>query len=75
MSGCTIVVSNIPRDMDLHVLRNDMGSYGTIVRWAMSPGPMRVYARYETREMAAAAISGLREHRRLLVDYVTTPDT
>ena len=54
--------------MDLDVLRADMESYGTLVRWAMPPGPVHVYAVYETKEMASAAMAGLRENRRLVVE-------
>jgi len=61
--------------MDLLALRNDMKSYGTIVRWAAPTGQVHVYARYETDDMAAAAILGLRENRRLLIDYATTTGT
>jgi len=62
-------VTNIPRDMDLALLKNDMESYGTVIRWAAPPGPKHVYVVYETREMAIAAMVGLREHRRLVVNH------
>ena len=65
--GCTVKVTNIPRDMDLESLRNDMRSYGTIARWAVIPGQVHVYAVYETPKMANAALIGLREHRRLII--------
>ena len=61
-------VSNIPRGMDLRVLRADMESYGTVVTWAAPPGALHVYAVYETKEMASRATQGLREHRRIIVE-------
>jgi len=54
--------------MDMGVLQNEMESYGHIRRWVMPPGPVHVYAVYETKEMASAAMAGLREHRRLIVE-------
>ena len=67
MAGCTLKVTNIPGEMDLRLLRSDMDTYGKVLRWATPPGPVHVYVVYETREMAAAAMVGLREHRRLVV--------
>lgn len=64
------MVANIPRDMDLKSLRDDMRSYGTIMRWAVIPGQVHVYAVYETPSMANASVLGMREHRRLLVNLV-----
>lgn len=64
------MVTNIPRDMDLSTLREDMRSYGNIVRWAVIPGQVQVYAVYDTPTMANAAVLGLREHRRLVVSQV-----
>lgn len=56
--------------MDIGSLRDDMRSYGTIVRWAVIPGQVHVYAVYETPVMANAAVLGLREHRRLIISFV-----
>lgn len=68
LDGCTLKITNIPRDMDLRALRGDMESYGTLVRWATPPGPVHVYAAFETTDMARAAMAGLRENRRLVVE-------
>ena len=67
--GCTLRITNIPRDMQLRALKGDMESYGTITRWVTPPGPVHVYAVYENEDMACAALIGLREHRRIVVDY------
>lgn len=69
--GCTVMVTNIPCDMDLRSLRDEMSSYGTIERWAVLPGPVQVYAVYKSADMANAAVLGLREHRRLVVKPVS----
>lgn len=65
------MVTNVPNDMDLDLLRENMKSYGSIVRWAVVPGNVQVYAVYQTPAMAHAAIAGLREHRRLIVTPVS----
>lgn len=67
--GCTLRITNIPRDMDLDMLRADVDSYGNLVSWVTPPGPVHAYAKFETKDMATRAMIGLREHRRLVVDY------
>ena len=67
-TGCTLRVTNIPRDMRLDTLRSDMESYGSIQRWITPPGPVHVYVTYETAEEADAARQGIRAHHCLVVD-------
>ena len=62
-------MTNIPRDMDLNVLRTDLETYGPLKRWVTPPGPVHVYATFYEKVHATAAVQGLREHLRLVVDY------
>lgn len=68
-AGCTLLITNIPLDMDLSLLKADVNTYGTLEQWETPPGPVHVYARFQTKDMATRALMGLREHRRLVVDY------
>ena len=67
--GCTLLITNIPHDLDLCTLRSDLEMYGTLHDYATPPGPLHVYATYYDPTHAQAALQGLREHRRLVVDF------
>lgn len=67
--GCTLLITNIPWDMDLGVLRGEMEVHGPLLHWQAPPGPPHVYATFRKKEYAVAALQALREHRRLVVDY------
>lgn len=73
--GCTLLIRNIPRDMDLGMLKADVDSHGRVVSWRTPPGPVHVYVEFETKDMATKAMIGLREHRRLVVDYACVTES
>ena len=68
-TGCTVRVTNIPRNMDLGVLRTDLEAYGPLENWETPAGPVHVYATFCEKAHASAAVQGLREHLRLVVDF------
>ena len=67
--GCTLCVTNIPRDMTLVCLREQMQEYGEIITWIARRDKLVAYATYKTPEEASRAIHGMREHNRLVLAF------
>jgi hypothetical protein len=67
--GCTLRVTNIPRDMTLGCLREQMQEYGEIITWIANRNKLVAYATYKTPEEASRAMHGMREHNRLVLAF------
>ena len=67
--GCTLRITNIPPDMTLRSLREQMADYGKITNWIAHRYKLCAYVTYETPEMASHALQTMREHRRLVLDF------
>ena len=67
--GCILRITNIPESMSVDLLKADISAYGQICKWEEHISPHHIYIGFETTACATAAMCGLREHRRLVVDY------
>ena len=67
--GCTLRITNIPWDMTLQSLREQMADYGKITNWIAHRDKLCAYVTYESSEVASHALQTMREHRRLVLEF------
>lgn len=68
-SGCTLRITNIPRDCKLDILKQELGKLGTIHFWLTPPGPVHVYVTLSNEKEAHAVYEHINRDESMVADF------